>query len=175
MVQALLFLVEWNSFPWHLSVSLLSQESWDWVMWGREFVIYLVQSNIEIWGARNLVTTLLFWECRRSCVLASQIIWLFLKWNIEMLTGQAPSLRNQRHGKPELLHCGLGMKLSLAHSCRNYFNSFSQSLHPTELFFHPSWINVVLNRIILVTLLDVSLLESVGSALSCDKTRIRWM
>lgn len=25
------------------------------------------------------MTTLLFWECRRSCVFASQIIWLFLK------------------------------------------------------------------------------------------------
>lgn len=77
-------------------------------------------------------------------------------------------LINQGHGKPELLHCGLGMKLGLAQSCGNDFNSFSQSLHPTQIFFHLSWIKVIFSLIILVTLLDLSLLKS------CDKTRIRW-
>lgn len=81
--------MEWDYFPWFLSVSLLSQESWNWVkwgfFWGRELVIYLFQ----IHGAGNLVTTLLFWECRSSSRIDSQIIWIFEKWSTEILTGKA--------------------------------------------------------------------------------------
>lgn len=88
---------------------------------------------------------LLFWERSSSCVFAHLVIWLgFFEdtqkcWQDKLL----PCIK-QVNRKPELPWSGLETVARLAQSYRNDFNSFFESLNPTQLLFHLPWIIVIL-------------------------------